>query len=764
MRIHIRYLLIAVTVSILSVLVLPGSSARLTGNRPAKVGDSSAGTTQAPAADLAITKSGPDTVMPGSNFTYTISVTNGGPDNAANATLSDTLPAGITFVSLSSPGGWSCTPPAVGAGGLVTCSNPSLALTSGDVFTLIVKVDPSVAVGTVISNTATVGAATSDPNNGDNSSTATTTVVGPSADVAVTKSGPNSVTPGSDLSYTITVVNLGPSDATTVSLNDPLPAETTFVSLSSPVGWSCSTPAVGGNGTVTCTIGSLSANASAVFTLVVHVSTDTPPGTFITNKATVSTATFDPYYENNESAATAVVPAPSADLGVTKSSSANEVFADSDVTYTIQAFNFGPDPAANAMLNDPLTANMTFVSLSQPAGWSCMTPAVGAGGTITCTKPSLPITTGDVFTLVGHVPPGTAAGTQYPNQVTISSTTEDPNSENNSGNTLTTVVSCFTNLTVTTNADSGAGSLRQAILDICPGGTIGFDMNQVTSPIALTSAELVINKDLTILGPGANMLTVQRSTAGGTPNFRVFNVNSGKTVSISDLTMSNGSVTDQGGGIHNSGTLTLRSCVVSGNQVTGSPVHGGGINNDGTVTVLNSTISGNSSLGAQGFGGGIYNLGGLNLINSTISGNSAGNSGGGIFVASPGTVNVTNTTIAANIGSGIENNSGIVNVRNTIVFNGAAGGDVNGAFNSQGHNLIGNKGGSTGFINGSNGDKVGTVATPMNPLLASLQYNGGPTRTHALLYNSPAVDAGDGCVVDDTCSPALGTAFTTDQR
>ncbi len=132
--------------------------------------------TLAPQADLSVTKvDTPDPVVAGNNITYTITVNNAGPGNAASVSLSDTLPTGTTFVSLSSPGGWSCTTPSVGAGGTVSCSDASLAPGSA-VFTLVVAVAPSVAAGTVISNTATVSSTTSDPNPGNESSTATTTV------------------------------------------------------------------------------------------------------------------------------------------------------------------------------------------------------------------------------------------------------------------------------------------------------------------------------------------------------------------------------------------------------------------------------------------------------------------------------------------------------------------------------------------------------------------------------------------------------------
>jgi uncharacterized repeat protein (TIGR01451 family) len=263
-------------------------------------------TTVATAADLSVTKvDTPDPVTAGANLTYTITVNNAGPSDAASVSLSDGLPAGTTFVSLSSPGGWSCTTPAVGAGGAVSCSNATLAPGSA-VFTLTVAVGPSVASGTVITNTATVTSTTADPNPGNESGTATTTVA-TAADLSVTKvDTPDPVTAGANLTYAITVNNAGLSDAATVSLSDALPAGTTFVSLSSPGGWSCTTPAVGVGGTVSCSVAIL-APGSAVFTLTVAVNPNVAAGTVLTNTATVSSTTSDPNPGNESGTATTTV-------------------------------------------------------------------------------------------------------------------------------------------------------------------------------------------------------------------------------------------------------------------------------------------------------------------------------------------------------------------------------------------------------------------------------------------------------------------------
>jgi uncharacterized repeat protein (TIGR01451 family) len=256
-------------------------------------------------ADLSVAKvESADPVTAGATLAYTITVTNAGPDPAATVQWSDTLPAGATFAALTPSPGWSCTPPPGGSGGTVTCSIGTLPVGSA-VFSLSVTVDPSVPVGTVLSNTATLTSTTPDPDTGDLTATETTTV-GTSADLSVTKDdAADPVFPGDDLAYTITVANAGPSNAEAVTLTDPLPAGTTFVSLSSPVGWSCGTPPVGGSGALSCSILSLGVGSGA-FTLTVNVAPGTANGTVLSNTAHVTSATFDPSGAPNDTETTTV--------------------------------------------------------------------------------------------------------------------------------------------------------------------------------------------------------------------------------------------------------------------------------------------------------------------------------------------------------------------------------------------------------------------------------------------------------------------------
>jgi hypothetical protein len=339
--------------------------------------------------------------------------------------------------------------------------------------------------------------------------------------------------------------------------------------------------------------------------------------------------------------------------------------------------------------------------------------------------------------------------------------------------------------TVTNTNDSGAGSLRDAINQANAASSndvIAFDPTIFAAhqTIPLGGTELLIqnNGTLTINGPAAGV------TISGNNASRVL-LNLGATVSLRNLTITGGAQGSgpviNGAGIYNAGgTMTLTKVTVRGNTAS-SGYNGGGIHNGGgTMTLTNSTISNNS---ASVYGGGIDNyFGTLTLINSTVSDNSAAYGGG--IETNFGTVTITNSTISGNTasreGGGIDQGSGMLTVSNSTVTNNTSeygairnyigtanvqntiiagnidsdGGapDVAGAFISQGYNLIGASDYSTGFLNGVNNDQVGTVASPINPMLGPLQNNSGPTETHALLPGSPAIDRGN------------SFGLTTDQR
>ena len=266
-------------------------------------------------ADVSVTKTtaaGP--VLAGNTVAYTITVANAGPSDAQTVALSDLVPANTTFVSDAQTSGpaFTLTNPAVGGTGTITGTIGTLALGASASFTVVVRVSPSTPNGATITNTADVTAATADPNLANNTQTVTTNVL-TQADVSLTKTTDDgSVLAGSTIVYTITVSNAGPSDAQTVVLSDLVPANTTFVSDAQTSGpaFHLTSPAAGGTGAITGTIGTLALGASARFTVVVRVSPSTPKNTRIANTAGVTAATTDPNLANNKQTVTTIVRAP----------------------------------------------------------------------------------------------------------------------------------------------------------------------------------------------------------------------------------------------------------------------------------------------------------------------------------------------------------------------------------------------------------------------------------------------------------------------
>jgi uncharacterized repeat protein (TIGR01451 family) len=315
---------------------------------------------------------------------------------------------------------------------------------------------------------------------------------------------------------------------------------------------------------------------------------------------------------------------------------------------------------------------------------------------------------------------------------------------------------CAGTITVTNSNDDGSGSLRQAITNICSGGTITFAGNYT---IHLAS-QLTIGKNMTIDGAGHSVTVSGDTDNDGTGNVRVFYVNFGSTVNLNSLIISKG-VADYGGGIISNGTLDINNSIVLDNSASedgggvlnatsavltitnstfseNNAFNGGGFENNGTTTISNSTFSGNSTSWG---GGGIDNYHGtLTITNSTFSGNNA-LWGGGVF-NNRGTITISNSTFSGNStvwgGGGIRNYDGTLTLRNTIVANNTGGNCLNAITNGGGNLVWGDT-----TCPGINAD----------PRLSALGDYGSPTQTFALLPGSAAINAGS----DTICA-------ATDQR
>ena len=321
----------------------------------------------------------------------------------------------------------------------------------------------------------------------------------------------------------------------------------------------------------------------------------------------------------------------------------------------------------------------------------------------------------------------------------------------------------------TVNVTNGTFSDNQAFSSVSKGGGIFNNSGTVNVTNGTFSGNRAISGGgISNIGPGT--VKIANSTFSGNGGVRITLglpvlvdgaaiSNKGGTLEVTNSTLSgNDAGGGSGGGIYNGegGTVKVTNSTLSGNKVGGffdRGLFGGGIYNDnGTVEVTNSTLSGNETTNAGSRGAGIYNKAGtVTLTNSTISGNK---------------VNPSNKAplfplLSSAAGGGIWN-GGTVNVKNTIVAQNTAATDpdVSGSFASGGYNLIGNGTGSTGFT--AVGDRVGTAAAPIDPLLNPLTNNGGPTQTLALQPGSPAINGGDPAFVL-TSGPFIGPPFY-DQR
>jgi hypothetical protein len=348
--------------------------------------------------------------------------------------------------------------------------------------------------------------------------------------------------------------------------------------------------------------------------------------------------------------------------------------------------------------------------------------------------------------------------------------------------------------TLDSNNNPTSGTLRWAVQQADAAtdtSTINFDPTVFATPQTITLLHGQLELSNTNDSISFNSPTCGLTVSGGGAS-RVFQVDNGVTASISGLTISGGSTSTNGGGLSNSGTLTLTGCTISGN----SGFAGGGLYNAGTLAIGASTISNNTG---QGSGGGLFNLGTVDSTGCTISGNSTsgatggtgggfygyGNSGsgngGGLF--NVGTARLINCTLSGNTASGASgvfnygpasmractasgNTSpgdaaaivdysysrsvGVLTLTDTIVAGnlGSTPGDWDftlfdvgstGAAITGSYNLIGT--GGAGIIPGGVDGNI-VLTNHAVPVLSTLGNYGGSTMTMALLPGSPAIGAG----------------------
>jgi hypothetical protein len=284
-----------------------------------------------------------------------------------------------------------------------------------------------------------------------------------------------------------------------------------------------------------------------------------------------------------------------------------------------------------------------------------------------------------------------------------------------------------TNAFVTTNANSGPGSLRNAVASAAPGDAVLFASSLSGQVITLTSGQIVLSNSITIDASSlANPLLI-----GGNDVSRIFSISSGASVTLKFLYLNVGYASNSyGGALSNSpgATVLLSQCYVANST---ADIYGGGIVNSGTMTLLDCTVALNF---AGQYGGGINNDGTLFVNNSTVANNTASIGGGGI--SSGGQVTLTQATVSANTAGSLAggiHNGGSLALYNSILAGNSAPSDTD---------YDNSYGGETNQVGGS-------------PGLAALGSYGGPAPTMPPLPGSPVINAGN---------DGIAASFATDER
>lgn len=372
--------------------------------------------------DMSVTKAvTPNPAAVGSSVTWTITPRNNGPMATTDVTVSDPLPAGQTFVSVSPA---ECTYD--GGANAVNCLFPGPIASATNLPVITLTTTPT-AAGSV-SNTVTVASALADPNNANNSATRALTVQAVGSDMTLTKAASPAIQPiGGTVTYTLTARNLGPSPVpagAVITVTDPVPAAMNVVSATG-TGWTCGVAA----NTVTCTrSGPLALNASAP---AITITSTTLTAGVISNTACVAaTGTAgDSDAGNDCNTAATTTTATTADVAISQTASPNPVAGGFPLTYTLTVTNNGPDPATSVVVTDAL-ATAAFVSA---------TPSVGTcsgTSTVTCSLGALAV--GASETIVIIIRPLNGPGTRN-NTATVSSQIGDNVPANNSSTIPVTI-------------------------------------------------------------------------------------------------------------------------------------------------------------------------------------------------------------------------------------------------------------------------------------------------------------------------------------
>lgn len=393
------------------------------------------------ATDLALAK-GVDNPTPviGDTVTFSITLTNNGTNTVTGITVTDLLPAGLTYLSHSAPAGTTYN----SASGVWNVG--TLAFPGNTTLTLRTTVDAGTG-GTVITNSASISAAGSfDPIAANNSASAAITVQ--QADVYVTKTA-TTLTPfaGDSVTFTVVAGNTGPNSATGVTVRDQLPAGLTYLSHVAAAGTSYD-PLSGD-----WSVGTLAKSGSATLTVTATVDPGTHGSTLINTASKTAAVQTDPNSANDSASINLTPQLLQIDLALTKIVDDPTPAVGSNVVFTIGLFNLhGTRPATGIVVTDTLPAGLTFVSAVVSAGSLTATPAVGASGNIVWGITPLAAMSNATLTITAQVAAGTSGLTLTNNATITAQAQADPNLANNSAS-RSVVPQALPSITVLKSAD-----------------------------------------------------------------------------------------------------------------------------------------------------------------------------------------------------------------------------------------------------------------------------------------------------------------------
>ena len=372
----------------------------------------------------------PDPAVRAGDLTYTISVSNASADTANNVVLTFPLPATTTFISVDNG---ACSHS--GSPGTLTCNLGNITGDGigGPVTTINTVIRTSAATGSTVGVTATVTTSSTDTNTSNNARTQNTTIDAGADLVTTISDSPDPATGAGNVTYTVSIQNQGPNDAATTTVTNTLPPEVTFISASGS-GWSC-----GNSGQlVTCTRSGIANTITAPDLNIVARVTGASSGT-ITDSVTVSSTTGDPFVSNNTVTENTSINN-GTDVSIGLSVSPTSVPAGSSANFFLAPRNTGPSVALASQVIYTLPVGFTFVSINSSGSWSCGESA----GVITCDLASFGVGVVDNISITATAP----ASGSVNSTATISTTTTEPNTANNTATLSGAIVPAGADLSI----------------------------------------------------------------------------------------------------------------------------------------------------------------------------------------------------------------------------------------------------------------------------------------------------------------------------